>query len=611
MRKNMCGIVGYIGRKNAQDIILSGLNKLEYRGYDSAGIAVKCGEKIEERKFKGRLSVLAGFLCESPLYGNIGIGHTRWATHGAPSDENAHPHSSEDYSISVIHNGIIENYVEIKEELISMGYRFRSQTDTEVAAHLIHHYYEGDLLDAFMKTVSRLKGAYALAAICEKEEKIVAVRKDSPLIIGLGENESFIASDIPAVLEYTRDVYLMEDGIFAELTHDGVKLYDKDKNEVKGEVYHVTWDAQDATKGGYEHFMLKEIFEQPNAVRNTLRGRLDKTGRRVTLDDFRLTQEDFAGISKIYIVACGTAYYAGLIGKYLIEKYARKTVETDVASEFRYKDPIIDENTLFIAISQSGETADTLAGLRLAKKRGAKILSITNVVGSSVARESENVLYTWAGPEIAVASTKAFSTQVIAMYLLAILFGLYTKNLSDEKADEMIDSIYEIDANIEKTLAGIDDIKEISHMFAPVKDAFFIGRGVDHCLSMEGSLKMKEISYIHAEAYQAGELKHGPIALLEDGSVVVATLTYSGELRDKVLSNLMEVKARGAKVILIAEEGSEDDISDVTIPLPRAKEDMNILPAAVVLQLLAYYSAVNRGCDVDKPRNLAKSVTVE
>lgn len=609
----MCGIVGYIGRKNAQDIILSGLNKLEYRGYDSAGIAIKCGDDIIERKFKGRLSVLEGFLCDNPVYGNIGIGHTRWATHGAPSDENAHPHSSGDYSVSVVHNGIIENYMELKEELTALGYSFRSQTDTEVAAHLIHHYYEGDLLSAFIKAVERLRGAYALAAISEKEEKIVCVRKDSPLIIGLGENENFIASDIPAVLEHTRDVYLMDDNVFAVLSYDGVSLCDENKNPVENEVYHVTWDAQDATKGGYEHFMLKEIYEQPNAVRNTLRGRLDKIGHRVTLDDFRLTKEDFNKISKIYIVACGTAYYAGCIGKYLIEKYARKSVETDVASEFRYKDPIIDENTLFIAISQSGETADTLAGLRLAKKRGAKILSITNVVGSSVARESENVLYTWAGPEIAVASTKAFSTQVIAMYLLAIQFGLFTGELTEQKADEMIDSIYETDDNIEKTLKKAEEIKEISTMLNPVKDAFFIGRGVDHYLSMEGSLKMKEISYIHAEAYQAGELKHGPIALLENGSVVVATLTYSSEMKDKVMSNLKEVKARGAKVILITEEGNEcnDDVSDAVITLPAAKEDMNILPAAVVLQLLAYYSAVNRGCDVDKPRNLAKSVTVE
>ncbi len=609
----MCGIVGYIGRKNAQDVILSGLNKLEYRGYDSAGIAVKCGEEIIERKFKGRLSVLEGFLCDNPVYGNIGIGHTRWATHGAPSNENAHPHSSVDYSISVVHNGIIENYVELKEELISLGYEFRSQTDTEVAAHLIYHYYDGDLLDAFIKAVGRLKGAYALVAVSKDENKLVAVRKDSPIIIGLGENENFVASDIPAVLEYTRDVYLMDDNVFAVLTQDSVKLYDENKNEVHNEVYHVTWDAQDATKGGYEHFMLKEIYEQPNSVRNTLRGRLDKIGQKVTLDDFKLTKEEFNNINKIYIVACGTAYYAGCIGKYLIEKYARKAVETDVASEFRYKDPIIDENTLFIAISQSGETADTLAGLRLAKKMGAKVLSITNVVGSSVARESQSVLYTWAGPEIAVASTKAFSTQVIAMYLLAIKFALFEGKITEEKADELIDSIYLIDENIEKVLSKIEDIEKISHMFEGIKDAFFIGRGVDHYLSMEGSLKMKEISYIHAEAYQAGELKHGPIALLEDGSVVVATLTYGGELRDKVMSNLKEVKARGAKVILIAEEENEDNdnVSDVIISLPKADEDMNILPAAVVLQLLAYYSAVNRGCDVDKPRNLAKSVTVE
>lgn len=609
----MCGIVGYIGRRSAQEVILSGLNKLEYRGYDSAGIAIKYGEKIEERKFKGRLSVLEGFLCDNPLYGNIGIGHTRWATHGAPSDENAHPHSSGDYSISVVHNGIIENYLQLKEELMSLGYEFRSQTDTEVAAHLIHHYYEGDLLDAFIKAVGRLRGAYALVAISKDENKLVAVRKDSPIIIGLGENENFVASDIPAVLEYTRDVYLMEDNVFAVLTLDGVTLCDENKNEVHNEIFHVTWDAQDATKGGYDHFMLKEIYEQPNAVRNTLRGRLDKIDEKVTLDDFKLTKEDFNKISKIYIVACGTAYYAGCIGKYLIEKYARKTVETDVASEFRYKDPIIDENTLFIAISQSGETADTLASLRLAKKRGAKVLSITNVVGSSVARESQSVLYTWAGPEIAVASTKAFSTQVICMYLLAIKFAMFEGTLSNEAADELIDKIYAIDGDIEKVLAKIKDIESLSGMFTGIKDAFFIGRGVDHYLSMEGSLKMKEISYIHAEAYQAGELKHGPIALLEEGSVVVCTLTYDGELRDKVMSNLKEVKARGAKVILIAPEGTEehDDVSDVIIPLPQSGEDMNILPAAVVLQLLAYYSAVGRGCDVDKPRNLAKSVTVE
>lgn len=609
----MCGIIGYVGERSAQKVLLAGLGKLEYRGYDSAGAAIFSDGELIERKFKGRLSVLAEYLERNPIEGNLGIGHTRWATHGAPSDANAHPHSSEDHVISLVHNGIIENYQSLKAELLAEGVHFTSETDTEVVAHLIRKYYKNDLLDAVIAATSRLRGAYALCVLSAKEpDKIVAVRRDSPLIIGLGSGENFVASDIPAVLEYTRDVYLMEDMVYAVVTKDSVTLCDSDKNPVHSEVFKVTWDAADAGKGGYEHFMLKEIYEQPAAVRNTLRGRLDDIGESVTLDDFELDQESFADISKIYISACGTAYYAGQIGKYLIEKYARISVETDIASEFRYKNPLVDRHTLFIAVSQSGETADTLASLRLAKKLGARVLSITNVLGSSVARESDKVLYTWAGPEIAVASTKAFTTQVVCMFLLAMKLGELKGTLSAEQHDSLRDALHKLDSQMEETLADVEPIKRAALLTKDLADAFFIGRGLNYYLALEGALKMKEISYIHAEAYQAGELKHGPIALIEEGSVVFASLICTGELLEKSLSNIKEVRARGAKVVAIAMEGTSfGDDADEVLYIPSGCPDAMLLCGAEIVQLLAYYTAILRGCDVDKPRNLAKSVTVE
>lgn len=609
----MCGIVGYIGNKKASDILIEGLEKLEYRGYDSAGIAVFEDGKINIRKHKGRLENLRNSLEENDIEGHIGIGHTRWATHGEPSDINSHPHASHNGKFVIVHNGIIENYIELKEQLVKKGFRFISDTDTEVVAHLLEDMDDGDLLSTVKRTTQILSGSYALAVMCkDNPDELIAVRKDSPLIIGKGEGENFIASDIPAVLKYTRDIYLLDDDEIALITKDNVSIYDDEGKKVGKQILKVNWDAAGAEKGGYEHFMLKEIHEQPRAIRDTLRGRLDPQNHEVKLDDISITKEDLEKINKIYIVACGTAYYAGNVGKNIIEKYARIPVEVDIASEFRYRNPIIDEHTLLISISQSGETADTLAAMRLAKAQGARVLAVTNVVGSSVSREASDVLYTWAGPEIAVASTKAYSTQVISMYLIGLLFGKLTNNLSDEDFETIANGLMSIDQNVEKVLEKENEIKEIAYKHFKVHDVFFLGRGLDYFLSLEGSLKMKEISYIHSEAYQAGELKHGPIALVEQGTLIIALCTQD-ELFEKMLSNVKEVVARGAYIVAFAKEHNSnvEKEANKVMYIDNVIDDLTVIPTVVYLQTLAYYLAVARNCDVDKPRNLAKSVTVE
>ena len=609
----MCGIVGYIGNKKASDILVEGLGKLEYRGYDSAGIAVFEDDKITIRKHKGRLDNLKESLNEKDINGHVGIGHTRWATHGEPSDINSHPHASHNGKFVIVHNGIIENYIELKEDLVKKGFRFISDTDTEVVAHLLEDMDDGDLLSTVKKVIKKLSGSYALAIMCKDDpEELVAVRKDSPLIIGKGEKENFIASDIPAVLKYTRDIYLLDDDEIAVITKDNISIYDNEGNKVGKQILKVNWDAAGAEKGGYEHFMLKEIHEQPRAIRDTLRGRLDTEKHEVKLDDITITKEDLDKINKIYIVACGTAYYAGNVGKNVIEKYARIPVEVDIASEFRYRNPIIDEHTLLISISQSGETADTLAAMRLAKAQGARVLAVTNVVGSTVSREASDVLYTWAGPEIAVASTKAYSTQVVSMYLIALLFGKLTGKLSDEDFETIASGLMSIDKNVENVLSREEEIKKIAYEHFKVHDVFFLGRGLDYFLSLEGSLKMKEISYIHSEAYQAGELKHGPIALVEEGTLIIALCTQDA-LFEKMLSNIKEVVARGAYIVAFAKEQNSnvEKEANKVMYIDNLIDDLTVIPTVVYLQTLAYYLAVARNCDVDKPRNLAKSVTVE
>ncbi|OZV11956.1 glutamine--fructose-6-phosphate transaminase (isomerizing) [Tissierella sp. P1] len=608
----MCGIVGYVGNKNAQEVILQGLEKLEYRGYDSSGIAVNGNEHIEYKKLKGRLSVLENYLKEKPLVGNVGIGHTRWATHGAPSDVNSHPHLNEQETIAVVHNGIIENYSVLKEELIKKGYKFKSQTDTEVVVHLLDSLYDGDLLSTVFKATERLRGAYALGVISsDNPDELVAVRKESPLVVGVGNDESFIASDIPALLKYTKDVYFLENGEIVHLTKDKVKIYDKDKNEVEREIFTVDWDIEAASKGGYDHFMLKEIYEQPKAIRETLLRRLDDNGR-IVLDDINVTKEDLDKISKIYIVACGTAYHAGLVGRYAIERFAKIPVEPDVASEFRYREPFIDENTLLIAVSQSGETADTLAAIREAKSKGARILSITNVVGSSVARESDDVFYTWAGPEIAVASTKAYTTQLVALYMVALHMANIKKSISEDYYFEIIEKMKALPDKVEEIFQKSDEIKKIAGIIKDKNSAFYIGRGLDYQTSMEGALKLKEISYIHTEAFAAGELKHGTIALIEKETPVIAVASQD-YLYEKMVSNIQEVKARGAYTIAIVKEGLDESLNhaDETIYIPEVDNILAPVLTVVPTQLLAYYTSVIKGNDVDKPRNLAKSVTVE
>ncbi len=608
----MCGIVGYVGKKSAQDVILQGLEKLEYRGYDSAGIAIVEKGVIRSEKFKGRLSVLSDFLGENPIDGSLGIGHTRWATHGAPSDVNSHPHLNSDNTMAVVHNGIIENYVSLKEDLIAKGYKFKSQTDTEVIVHLLDSLYEGDLLEAVNKLTSIIRGAYAIGVVCSKSpNEMVAVRNESPLIVGLGKDENFIASDIPALLKYTRDVCIIENGETVHLTPEKVTIYSPDKKEVKRDKFTVDWDVESASRGGYDHFMLKEIHEQPTAIRETLLRRLDENGK-IKLDDIKLTKEDLEKISKVYIVACGTAYNAGLVGRYAIEKFAQIPVEPDIASEFRYREPFIDQNTLLIIISQSGETLDTLAAIREAKRKGARILCVTNVVGSSVARESDDVFYTWAGPEIAVASTKAYTTQMTALYMIALDLALTKGTITEEFYFDMIEKMKTLPSKVEKILENYEDIKQIAKDIKDKQSAFYLGRGLDYQTAMEGALKLKEISYIHTEAFAAGELKHGTIALIEDGTPVV-TIASQDKLYEKMLSNIQEVKARGAYVIAIAKENQKEieDQADKVVYVPEIDDILAPILTAVPTQLIAYYTSLIKGNDVDKPRNLAKSVTVE
>ncbi|MDN9068377.1 glutamine--fructose-6-phosphate transaminase (isomerizing) [Clostridioides difficile] len=610
----MCGIVGYLGSRKAAEVIVEGLSKLEYRGYDSAGVAVNSSneEELNIRKFKGRLSVLAEDLEKNPIFFSSRRRHTRWATHGEPSDVNSHPHFNQAKTIAVVHNGIIENYMEIKEELISEGVKFESQTDTEVIAHLVDKYYEGNLLDAVYKTISKLRGAYALGVICKEHgNELVAVRKDSPLVVGVGEGENFIASDIPALLKYTRDVYFLENGEVVHLKDENVTVYDSNRNLVEKEVFHVTWDVEAASKGGYDYFMSKEIHEQPTGVRETLERRLDDNGN-IILDSINISKEDLEKINKVYIVACGTAYNAGLLGKYAIEKFVNIPVITDIASEFRYSDPFVDENSLVILVSQSGETADTLAVLRDSKAKGARILSITNVVGSSIARESDDVFYTWAGPEVAVASTKAYTTQITSLYMIALDFAIKKGTITREFYDSMISKMKEIPSKIQEILDNEEYIKEVAKTVVSSEHAFYLGRGIDYSLAMEGSLKLKEISYIHAEAFAAGELKHGTIALIEKGTPVIAIATQE-KLFEKMVSNMEEVRARGAYVVAIAQSHNKDveKAADKIIYIPNSDDILSPILAVVPMQLLAYHVSVLRGCDVDKPRNLAKSVTVE
>ena len=609
----MCGIVGYLGNRQATDVLVDGLSKLEYRGYDSAGVAVNNGkDQLKIRKFQGRLAVLAEDLQKSPIEGHLGIGHTRWATHGVPSDENAHPHFNEDKTIAVVHNGIIENYLELRAELQAEGYNFVSQTDTEVAAHMISKYYQGDLLDAVYKATARFRGAYALGVICtDNDKELVAVRKDSPLIVGLGDGENFIASDIPAVLKYTRKVYYLENGEYVHITADKVEVLNENREVVDKKVNEITWDVEAASKGGYDHFMIKEIYEQPEGTKNTLMRRLDENGE-IKLDDIDITKEQLDKINKIYIVACGTAYNAGLVGAHAVQRFLKVPVVTDIASEFRYSDPFIDENTLVILASQSGETADTLSVLREAKAKGATVLSIANVVGSSIARESDYTLYTWAGPEIAVASTKAYTTQIVAFIMIALDFAYKKGTITKEEYMNYIEELKLIPDQVAEVLKCEDQVKEIAKQLVDKKDVFYLGRGLDYSTAMEGALKIKEISYTHAEAFAAGELKHGTIALIEEGVPVVVLATQQN-LFEKMLSNMQEVKARGAYVISVTEQGNTEveKSSDEVIYIPKVDNILAGILSVIPLQLLAYYVAKDRGCDIDKPRNLAKSVTVE
>lgn len=609
----MCGIVGYVGEEHAKERIIDGLKRLEYRGYDSAGTALPINGKIEIRKHVGEIKNLEKIIGDAAYDSSVGIGHTRWATHGAPSDLNAHPHANGDNSIAIVHNGIIENYQEIKEWLIrDYGVKFKSETDSEVIAHLIGIYYDGDLLQAVNRAVEQMRGAYAVAAIAAAEpDKIVAVRKDAPLVAGIGKGFNFIASDIPALLKYVREVYLIENNETVVLTKDDIKIYNEDGKVVKRDVFHVTWDADAAEKEGYEHFMLKEIHEQPKGIQETLVRRLNEDGT-INLDGISMTKEDIENFDKVYIVACGTAYHAGLVGKLVIEKMARVPVEVDIASEFRYRDPFVDEKTLFIAISQSGETLDTLAALREAKRKGARILSVVNVVGSSVARESDDVFYTWAGPEIAVASTKAYTTQLICMYLIGLYMGSTKGTIEKDYYTQVLEELKLLPEKVEKLFGEEDQIAALARKYHRKDQVFYVGRGLDSGVSYEGSLKLKEISYINSFAIAAGELKHGTIALMEEETLVFALATQDF-LYEKMVSNVEEIKARGARVVAIAKEGRTEieQVADEVIYIPPCMDEVSPVLAVIPLQIFAYYVAKERGCNIDKPKNLAKSVTVE
>ena len=610
----MCGIVGYIGKREASNLLVEGLSKLEYRGYDSAGVAIIEYEKISVRKLKGRLANLENDLNNNKINGYIGIGHTRWATHGEPSDVNSHPHSNGNATISVVHNGIIENYIKLREWLTAKGYEFLSETDTEVIPNLVDYYYRDgrNLFEAVVKATSKLEGSFAIGVIANNEpDKIIAVRKDSPLIVGLGEGENFIASDIPAVLNHTRDVYLLEDNEFVILTKDGVELRMEDGEKIEKEIYHVTWNVDAAEKSGYEDFMLKEIHEQPKAVRDTLAGKI-ALGKEITLDNVKFTKEELENYDKVYIVACGTAYHAGVIGKAAIEKLSKIPVEIDAASEFRYREPLITNKTLIIVVSQSGETADTLAVLRDGKRQGARVLAITNVVGSSVSREAHDVIYTLAGPEIAVASTKAYVTQLAAFYILGLYFGRLKETISVEEAEYIKAEMLSIPDKIETALEMKEELQKYADKYYNHRDIYFLGRGLDYAVAMEGSLKLKEISYIHCDAYAGGELKHGPIALIDKGTAVITLLTQES-LKDKMISNVREVATRGGNIFAVVNEGDliSKEVVDDLVYIPKTIDLLTPMISVVPLQLISYYVAKQKGCDVDKPRNLAKSVTVE
>ena len=612
----MCGIIGYAGKTEAVNVLLDGLERLEYRGYDSAGVAVVSPEgKLQVKKSKGRLAVLRDLLQESDsLVGSIGIGHTRWATHGEPNDKNAHPHVGQDGKIAVVHNGIIENYLEIKNYLIRKGVKFQSDTDTEVIVQLMEYYYKkySNLMDAVYAVLNRIKGAYAMGILCsDYPEQMLAARKDAPLLIGYGEKENFIASDVTALLSHTRTVTYMEDDEVALITADSVQIYDSDRSPVEKEKHIIAWDVSAAEKGGYAHFMLKEIMEQPEAVRKTVSPRI--TDGEIVFEELKEAAELLQNITRIYIVACGSAYHVGMVGKYTLEKLLHIPVEACLASEFRYSEPILGESALVIVISQSGETLDSMAALREAKKKGSKVLSIVNVMGSSIARESDYVLYTWAGPEIAVATTKAYTTQMVLLIMLGVYFAKQLNRISEEEYDKIMVGLDCLPEKIKDVLKNIDNYQKTASRYFNHSSVFYIGRNVDYALGLEGSLKLKEISYIHSESYAAGELKHGTISLIEPGTLVVALATYA-PLLEKTLSNVVEVKSRGAEVILMATEETAKTISSQSSELfviPETHPVLQPVLGVIPLQLFAYYVALNRGCDIDKPRNLAKSVTVE
>ncbi len=608
----MCGIVGYIGTEPAAPIILDGLSKLEYRGYDSAGIAVFDGEKIITQKAVGRLKILENLTCGGErLKGFSGIGHTRWATHGAPSEKNAHPHRNKTGTIAVVHNGIIENYSILKKKMQNKGYEFISDTDTEVLAHLLDYYYQGNPLETIIKVLHRVEGSYALGIMfADHPEAIYAVRKDSPMIVGKNDTGCFIASDVPAILKYTRTVYYVDNQEVVELKKEGMCFYSIDEEKLVKEPVTVEWDVNAAEKAGYEYFMLKEIYEQPATVNNTILPRIK--GNEIVINELGISDDELCKVEKIHIVACGSAYHVGMTGKYIIEGLAQIPVDVDVASEFRYRDPILQKGDMVIVISQSGETADTLAALRETQKKGFKVLGIVNVVGSSIAREANSVMYTWAGPEIAVATTKAYSAQLTALYILALKFARVKVIMKQNQYESMLTCLQHLPDQIELLLGQKEKIQYLANRYAGSKDIFFIGRGIDYAISLEGSLKLKEISYIHSEAYPAGELKHGTISLIEEGSLIIALATQP-KLYQKTISNMTEVRSRGAKVMAITFESNKlmEKAADYVIYIPETDPYFANSLAIIPLQLLAYYIAIGKGCDVDKPRNLAKSVTVE
>ncbi|MEW6189485.1 MAG: glutamine--fructose-6-phosphate transaminase (isomerizing) [Actinomycetota bacterium] len=609
----MCGIIGYIGEKDSTPILLDGLKRLEYRGYDSAGIAVLDNDsEVKIIRKQGHLDELIKIVMKNAPHGGLGIGHTRWATHGRPCERNAHPHVDCTGTIAIVHNGIIENFSSLREQLESKGHRFTSETDTETIAHLIEESYSGDLSQAVREALKKVKGSFALAVICKNHpNEMVAARKDSPLILGVGKREYFIASDIPALLPHTREVIILEDGEVAEVTRSGIKITTLDNQPISRETFRVKWDLEAAEKAGYDDFMLKEIYEQPVAIRETMRGRIATDGR-ILLDEVELTEDQVKNLDKVFVVACGTSFHAGLVGKYVIERWARIPVEIEISSEFRYREPVINSNTLVIAITQSGETADTMAAVRQAKQKGAKVVAITNVVGSSVTREADGILYTHAGLEIGVAATKTLVAQMVALYLLALYLGDVRAILSREEVNDITAGMRLLPEKAEKVLADTDYIKDCAQKYANRSNFLFLGRGVGLPVALEGALKLKEISYVHAEGNPAGEMKHGPIALIDKDFPVVAVCT-KGSVYDKIMGNIQEVKARGAKVITVATEGDQEikRQADHIFYIPKTPEFLSPVPAVIPLQLFAYYIAKLRGCNVDQPRNLAKSVTVE